>query len=214
MNLKTGFECLALRWSCKNLQPHLGVRRTYVKFSLLCQGNKKKPDKIQVLLTPILRQALLATITIVRRFAQYELSDYESWPQSQIYTSDILFWWFQLFLLDLHQTIFCFYNMDKPHAFPASIFASRKRPAKGKVKLTIMISLSFALVPWPNPNVAMIYYIEHAFFYQSVVTLRKLWRRIIFSLSGGAGGLFKSFSAHSFIDLFFLRSGCSFSISR
>ena len=139
---------------------------------------QKKPDKIQVLLTPILRQALLATITIVRRFAQYELSDYESWPQSQIYTSDILFWWFQLFLLDLRQTIFCFYNMDKPHAFPASIFASRKRPAKGKVKLTIMISLSFALVPWPNPNVAMIYYIEHVFFCQSVVTLRKLWRSV------------------------------------
>ena len=167
----------------------------------------KKPDKIQVLLTPILRQALLATITIVRRFAQYELSDYESWPQSQIYTSDILFWWFQLFLLDLRQTIFCFYNMDKPHAFPASIFASRKRPAKGKVKLTIMISLSFALVPWPNPNVAMIYYIEHVFFCQSVVTLRKLWRRIIFSLWGGAGELFKSFSAQSFVDLFFFRSG-------
>ena len=42
-------------------------------------SNKKRPDKIQVLLTPILRQALLATtLTIVRRFAQYELSDYES----------------------------------------------------------------------------------------------------------------------------------------
>ena len=75
-------------------------------------------------------------------------------------------WWSQLFLLDLRQTIFCFYNMDKPHAFPASIFASHKRPAKGKVKLTIMISLSFALVPWPNPNVATIYYIEHMFFCQ------------------------------------------------
>ena len=38
----------------------------------------KKPDKIQVLSTPILRQALLTTILIVWRFAQYELSGYES----------------------------------------------------------------------------------------------------------------------------------------
>lgn len=46
---------------------------------LFFSKQQKRPDKIQVLLTPILRQALLATtLTIVRRFAQYELSDYES----------------------------------------------------------------------------------------------------------------------------------------
>ena len=50
--------------------------------------NKKRPDKIQVYQTPILRQALLATITIVRRFAQYELSFVGNLPQSQICRQD------------------------------------------------------------------------------------------------------------------------------
>ena len=111
-----------------------------------------------------------------------------------------------MFLLDLRQTIVYFYNMDKPHALHAFIFASRKRPAKGKVKPTIIISLSFALVPWPNPNVAMIYYIEHLFACQSIVTVAKALTKCIYSLPGGAGGLFKFFSAHFFVDLFFLRS--------
>ena len=46
-------------------------------------------------------------------------------------------------------------------------FASRKRPAKGKSQTDhYILYYPLHFYPWPNPNVAIIHYIEHLFFCQ------------------------------------------------
>ena len=78
---------------------------------------KKEPDKIQMIFTSILRQALVVMIThtpirSVRTFFLWKLTAMTDLQMGHL-------------ILMMPST-----NMDKPHALPAYLFASRKRPAK------------------------------------------------------------------------------------
>ena len=80
---------------------------------ILCK-NKKRPDKIQVVLHPyFVRPCSLLTVWL---FARYESALNESLRQWLLCTSDILSWLFPLLCLGQRRTIFCFYNTDMLYA--------------------------------------------------------------------------------------------------
>ena len=92
---------------------------------------KKEPDKIQMIFTSILRQALVVMIShtpirSVRTFFLWKLTAMTDLQIGHL----ILMMPSTASGSASNNLFFYFYNMDKPHALPAYLFASRKRPAK------------------------------------------------------------------------------------
>lgn len=102
-------------------------------------SNKKRPDKIQVLLTPILRQALLATIlscgdSLSTNFLITKANSDHRFTQWAFYFNDSnCFFWIcvkQSFIFTTWTSHMHFLHLSSPPV--------RGQP-KGKVKLTIML---------------------------------------------------------------------------